>query len=300
MSEQAVDRPVAVALERPVRPMYWSIRRELWENRSLYVAPFIVAGVFLCTFGLSSIGLPHRRRALLAGNALGQHAVIREPYYAAALLLIVTAFLVGCFYCLDALHGERRDRSILFWKSLPVSDRTTIFAKAAIPLAVLPLITFVTILATQVVLALWTSFVLLVGGVSPASTFQHFSFITDPLILLYALVVLALWHAPIYGWLLLVSAWARRATLIWAVLPVFAFGIVAKGAFHSNIVGEVLGDRLYRGAGAAFAERGIAIDSLSQLTPIPFLRTPGLWFGLLFTAAFLAAAIRLRHERDAI
>lgn len=301
MSEQAVERPVAVALERPVRPLYWSIRRELWENRSLYIAPLIVAGVFLFGFALSTPGLPHRRRALLAGNALRQHAVIREPYYAAALLLIVTAFVVGCFYCLDALHGERRDRSILFWKSLPVSDRTTIFAKAAIPMAVLPLITFLTILATQVVLALWTSLVLLAGGVSPASTFQHFSFITDPLVLLYGLVVLALWHAPIYGWLLLVSGWARRATFLWAALPVVAFGIVAKGGFHSNIVGEMLGDRLYRGARPAFDfDRSSAVDSLSQLTPVAFLRTPGLWFGLLFTAAFLAAAIRLRRERDAI
>ena len=53
-----------------------------------------------------------------------------------------TAFIVGIFYSLDALHGERRDRSILFWKSMPVSDLTTVLSKASIPLVVLPLLSF--------------------------------------------------------------------------------------------------------------------------------------------------------------
>ena len=71
------------------------------------------------------------------------------PYSHAAMLLMVTAFIVGVFYCLDALHGERRDRSILFWKSLPVSDLTTVLSKASIPLVVLPLLVFAITVATQ-------------------------------------------------------------------------------------------------------------------------------------------------------
>ena len=108
----------------PTRPLYWSIRRELWENRSIYMAPLVVALVTLFGSGLSTIGMPARRRAVLLLTAARQHAAITKPYDVIAMILLATAFLVGIFYCIDALYGERRDRSILFWKSLPVSDRT--------------------------------------------------------------------------------------------------------------------------------------------------------------------------------
>src|SRR5437870_6458459 len=115
---------------------YWSMRRELWENRSIYIAPLMVAIVVLFGFLVSTIGLPERRRAVLLLDPAKARAAIEAPYDMAAIMLILTAFIVGVFYCLDALHGERRDRSILFWKSLPVSDLTTLLSKATIPLVV--------------------------------------------------------------------------------------------------------------------------------------------------------------------
>ena len=196
------------------RPFYWSVKRELWENRSIYIAPLIVAMVVLFGFLISTGGLPDRRRTVLLLDPATAHAAIEMPYNVAAIMLIFTAFIVGVFYCLDALHGERRDRSILFWKSLPVSDLTTLLSKATIPLVVLPMVTFAIIVATQVVMLLWTSVLLIAHGMSPASTWTNFSLFQQCLILLYGLVAIALWHAPIYGWALLVSGWARRATFL--------------------------------------------------------------------------------------
>src|ERR1044072_5415094 len=134
------------------QPFYWSVCRELWENRSIYVAPILVAIVVLFGFLVSTIGLPERRREVLLLDSAKTRAAIEVPYNMAAFMLILTAFVVGVFYCLDALYGERRDRSILFWKSLPVSDLTTVLSKVTIPLAVLPLIIFATIMATQLVM----------------------------------------------------------------------------------------------------------------------------------------------------
>src|SRR2546430_15336618 len=104
--------------ERPAtpQPFYWSVRRELWENRSIYVAPILVAIVVLIGFLVSTIGLPERRRAALLLDPAKARAAIEAPYDMAAIMLILTAFIVCLFYCLDALYGERRDRSILFWK----------------------------------------------------------------------------------------------------------------------------------------------------------------------------------------
>ena len=167
MPESPTDsQVVAPATLSATRPMYWSVRRELWENRSIHLAPLIVAGVALLGFFISTVRLPDRRRAVLLLDAAQQQAAIEKPYDIVATLLIVTAVLVGVFYCLDALHGERRDRSILFWKSMPVSDLTSVLAKASIPLVVLPLLTFAIVLATQLIMLVVSTAVLLMNGLS--------------------------------------------------------------------------------------------------------------------------------------
>ena len=282
------------------RPMYWSVRRELWENRSIYIAPLIVAAVQVFGFAISTIGLADRRRAVLMLDPAHQRSAIEQPYDLAAMMMIFIVFIVGVFYCLDALHGERRDRSILFWKSLPVSDFTTVLSKATIPLVVLPAISFAIVVCVQVIMLLETSVVLIFHGMSPATTWAAFPMFQNWVVLLYGLVAIALWHSPIYGWLLLVSGWARRATFLWAVFPLLAIGILEKIAFNTSYFASMLKHRLLGFAPGAFdfnPHHSAAIDSLTQLTPGRYLSTAGLWIGLVFAAAFLAAAVRLRRYR---
>ena len=278
------------------RSFYWSVLRELWENRSIYVAPAIVAVVVLFGFLVSTIGLPERRRAVLLLDPAKARAGIEAPYDMAAIMLILTAFVVGLFYCLDALYGERRDRSVLFWKSLPVSDCTTLLSKATIPLVVLPLVTFVIVVVTQLVMLLWTSVLLISHGMSPASTWTYFPLLRNSLILLYGLAAIALWHAPIYGWALLVSGWARRATFLWAVVPFLAIGFFEKITFGTSHFVAILKDRLMGFAPKAFAFTMHSVDS-PQLTPGTYLSSPGLWLGLIVAVVFIALAIRLRRYR---
>jgi ABC-2 type transport system permease protein len=214
----------------------------------------------------------------------------------AAIMLILTAFIVGVFYCLDALYGERRDRSILFWKSLPVSDRTTLLSKATIPLVVLPLVTFAIVVATQLAMMLWTSALLITHGMSPASTWTYVPLFRNSFILLYGLAAIALWHAPIYGWALLISGWARRATFLWAILPFFAIAFFEKITFGTSHFASMLKDRLMGFAPTAFAFEMHSVD-FPQLTPAAYLSSPGLWLGLMVAVVFIAVAIRLRRYR---
>jgi len=278
------------------RPFYWSLRRETWENRSIYIAPLIVAAVILSGMLVSARHLPQLRRKALLLDPAHQRAAIELPYDIAATMIIITAFIVGVFYCLDALHGERRDRSILFWKSLPVSDFTTVLSKVMIPLMVLPVIILVIIVATQFIMLLLSSAFLLPSGLA-ATTWANFNLLQQSFILLYGLVAIALWHAPIYGWALLISGLARRATFLWAVLPLLAIGFFEKITFNSSYFGSMLKDRLLGFAAEAFnfePHHGVAIDSL---TPGRYLSSPGLWLGLVFAAICVAAAIRLRRYR---
>src|SRR5436305_9144498 len=173
------------------RPFYWTVLREVWENRSIYVAPILVAVIVLFGFIVSTAGLPERRREVLLLDPAKTRTAIEVPYNMAAIMLILTAFIVGVFYCLDALYGERRDRSILFWKSLPVSDSTSLLSKATIPPVVLPLVTFAIVVATHLVMMLWTSVLLISHGMSPASTWTHVPLFRNSFILLYGLVAIA-------------------------------------------------------------------------------------------------------------
>src|SRR5437762_2206604 len=177
--------PETPATMSPTRPLYWSIRRELWENRSIYIAPLVVAAVFLLAILISIVHLPERRRATLLLDPAHQQAAIEKPYDIAAILLILTAFLVGVFYCLDALHGERRDRSILFWKSLPVSDRTTVLAKAGVPMVILPLFVLVIAVAAQLVVLFCSTVVLMGNDAGLAVVWRNVKFIQSALALLY-------------------------------------------------------------------------------------------------------------------
>ena len=209
--------------------MVWSVRRELWENRSIYIAPFAVAAIIVYATLIAALVV------LLGRGAAALPHKPEQPYDFAAVLLMGTTFIVAVFYCLDALHGEHRDRSILFWKSMPVSDLATVLSKAAIPLAVLPLLTFAITIATQFMMLLLSSSVLVMTGHRAAQLWTQLPWGSMTGMLLYHLVsVHSLYYAPIFGWLLLVSAWSRRARFLWAFLPPAAIGFLEKMIFNTT------------------------------------------------------------------
>jgi ABC-2 type transport system permease protein len=300
---EALDpQTIAPAVLTVTRPLYWSVRRELWENRSIYIAPLAAAAVYLLGFSISLVWVPRSMRAMAASHSAPQLIVLAMPYAHAAMLLMVTAFLVGIFYSLDALHGERRERSILFWKSLPVSDLTTVLSKASIPFVILPLLVLAITVTLQVIMRLLSTAVLLVSGVSAAPLWTQMPLFQMQLVLLYSVIVLVLWHAPLYCWFFLVSGYARRATFLWAVFPPAAIAALEYVAFHTKYLGSMLRDRLIGFAADAFDlkdKAGVPIDAhfipLAQLAPGRFLSSPGLWIGLVIAAGFLAAAVRLRR-----
>jgi len=284
------------------RPFYWSIRRELWENRSVYLAPLIVAAVVLFASMIATLALPMRMRKA-ASDPAKQQTVVHSTFSFAPAPIMLASFIVGLFYSLDALYGERRDRSILFWKSLPVSDRTTVLSKATIPIVVLPLIAYLLSVAVQVILLFATTLVLLDSGNGSAALSVDFRFLQDLVIMLYGLTVHSLWFAPAYCFLLLISAWARRAPILWAVLPPLMIGAVEKIAFNTTYFMSMLKYRVVGAMSEAFIMTPGShgdVGRISQLDPVRFLAAPGLWVGLLFAAACLFAAIRLRRNREPI
>ena len=280
--------------------LYWSLRRELWENRSVYVAPPAVAAVVVLGFAINASPLMEKMRNLAALEPAKQVAMAVVPFSVAASLVLVTGWFVAVFYCLDALNAERRDRSILFWKSMPVSDATTVAAKLAVVALIVPAVSVAVALATQALMLAVSAAVLAAKGVAPATLWSALPLSGMTLVMLYGVAVHVLWFAPIYGWLLMVSAWARRAVFAWAFLPFFAASAAETVAFGTQYIAAFLKGRIVGGMALAFTPGSLQspITELSQLTPGRFLGSLGLWLGLVFAALCIVATVQLRRYRD--
>jgi len=288
----------AARISTAARPLYWSIRRELWENRYLYMAPLAAGAVFLSGVMVNMIAM-RRRIAASSDYAAQVQGLLSSRYELLAGLMMATALILSIFYCLDALYGERRDRSILFWKSLPVSDVTAVISKLSIPVLVLPLLGFGITLATEYLMLLVSSAIFAGSGVSITGLWTQASVLRIPLIWLYHLVTVhGLWYAPLYAWLLLVSAWAPRAPFMWALLPPFVICGVEKLAFNTSYFLNLL---QYRFMGSrSMQSHDHAQDFMASLLPHHFFSNPDLWTGLVVAAVFLFAAVRLRRSRGPI
>lgn len=294
---QQASAPAAFPMERP---WLWSILREIWEFRSIYVAPLIVAVLVIVGSLISMARTARQLHDAAALTPMQQQELIQQPYNFGALFLMGITFIVSIFYCLEALQSERRDRSILFWKSLPVSDFTTVLSKMSIPVVVLPVIAIVLTMLTHIIMLLLNSVVLMGSGQNVALLWSHVGLGQMWGMMLYHMLILhGLWFAPLYGWLLLVSAWARRLAFLWAALPLIIVGVVERVAFNTTHLTNWLAYR-FGGApgGNAYPGGNMAMHEWSHLQLSEALLNPGLWTGLGFAALCVLLATRMRRGRE--
>jgi ABC-2 type transport system permease protein len=301
---------------RPVRPFYWSVKRELWENRSLIVAPLVVAGIALLILIYRALAAPHDVQALGEIRPELQGQIVTAVYgvlaWAVSIVMNITVF----FYLLDSLQGERKDRSVLFWKSMPVSDTMTVAAKLFTALVVSGVIVAAVSIATQLAVLLLVSVIMLIGGASPASIWADSQLLQMSVAIIYWQGALALWYAPVAAWLLLVSAWAKRVTILWALLTPVAVVVFERVAIGTRYVKDIIDVRLddpvlerflehQRGAAFTFGTEGVDAQGfklpgrvLDGIDPVGFFSNPWLWVGLVVAAGLVAAAIWMRRYRE--
>ena len=327
------------------------LKREFWEHKGgFFWAPIWAGGISLVlTLMALVVAEVAGRRAVASGkmqidgdiniNGLDLSALTSQmdagdlqklaggidisAVMSSAWPMVVLAFVVF-FYCLGSLYDERKDRSVLFWKSLPVSDRDTVLSKAASALLVAPLIAVGVAIACMFgFLLLLSTFVLLHNGNPMTLVWGPGNPLQLAGSMLATIPVYALWALPTVGWLLLCSAWSKSKPFLWAImLPVFSgifiswFDIMnlfdlESGWFWKNIVARGLLSAVpgtwfdvahIDNAHITSSEAARQIESVHQLlslkTTYSVLLTPQLWIGAVVGAAMIYGAIRLRRWRD--
>jgi ABC-2 type transport system permease protein len=232
-------------------------------------------------------------------------------YAGLALVMDMVLGIVAFFYALDSLYSDRRDRSVLFWKSLPISDIETVLSKFAVAAILIPLIALAASVVAQLVIAAGGSVRLSMNGLpgsmmwAPEALFGGFT------VALLWCVTAILWYAPIIGYLMLASAWAPRGPFLWAVLPPVGLWVLERVVVGSEYIGDFITDRLFgmyrllgtrNEGGLDELERSDELSDIGNLDLVGSLRefyaSPELWLGVVAAALLLAAAMWVRRYRD--
>ena len=323
-----------------MKTMKWLLKRELWEHKGALVwAPVIAAALMLVLittttlWGVAQGGFhgevtfdgEHKTlgaafSAMPAPEKAKAVAIITNAYMVPSGPLFFMMAIITLFYCIASMYDERRDRSILFWKSLPVSDAETVLSKLLIATVVAPLITIVTAIAFSLALVLIGGVVLAMYGVNAIGpVLGSGQFYLLPLQVLGLLPIFALWALPTVGWMMLVSAWAKSKAFLWAIgLPIVFLAVVAWINYmlgnvidmdwvQENIVGRGLGS-LFPGswfianpfdpAQLDQFEDGVGNTGMIFAKSWGVMATPQMWGGIVAGAAMIFGAIRLRRWKD--
>jgi len=295
------------------------VKREIWEHRSIYVTPAAIASIV--TLGvLAGLMFASGFTAELDIAIFGAQNLAGDPERKAALtvfflgtswIFIVAVAILTVFYCLDSLYAERKDKSILFWRSLPVTDAETVVSKLLTALVVIPAVTVLGIIVTHlinlIVVSIWVS---MKGGDSGILIWGSISLLDNWLAAFIVVIASGMWMSPFVGWFLLVSAYTKRSPLLMAFMPLILIGLLEGIIFRSHIFAENV---LARGDGLPLFRIGnierffdedewrVAEDATSllvHLDVVQFVTSPAMWAGVVVCGLLSTGAIYVRRFRD--
>lgn len=295
------------------------LKREVWEHRSIYVTPIAIASIVtlgtlamlmftssfakeldVAIFGASNIAGDAERKMALTGFFVGT-----------SWLFLFAAMVLTVFYTLDSLYAERKDKSILFWRSLPVTDAEAVISKLLTALVVIPLFTVAAVIITHLVNLIVTSIWVATKGADAG----HLIWGSVPLLdnwfaALVIVLATALWLSPFIGWFLFVSAFTKRSPLLMAFMPLVLIPLLEAIFLRSHVFGDAVFARggmmpLFRGMDMDefFDEDRLHVNEevislLGHLDVVQFLASPPMWSGLIVCGLFITAAIYVRRYRD--
>ena len=295
------------------------IQREVWEHRSIWLTPAaigIVVVLMTATGLIMGSGFQGAADlAILGASNVGdaeRRAVLTAALSGVTVIFTITMWILSIFYCLDSLYAERKDKSILFWRSLPVTDTETVVSKLLVAAVVIPVVTFGAVIVTHLVNLIVTSIWVSAEGGSPGHLLWDFGALFDNwAATLIFLLAVPMWLSPFIGWFLFVSAFTKRTPLLFAFLPVFVLPMLERLIFGSSLLADAI---FVRTGNMPLFGNGVDIDAIFEHDHVQltndmvsvlgiidlgkFFSSPSLWAGLIVCALLTTAAVYVRRYRD--
>ena len=275
------------------------VRREFWEHRGLWLVPTVIAGLLsIVTLFAVSIDFHGARVPILSQDQ--RLMVLNMSQMMFALIIYVAAAFVVGFYALDCLYAERKDRSILFWKSLPVSDGMTVLSKFLVAMVVVPLLVFVLAIASQFVAFLIWELRVATGNAPDVVAWDTLAWLRGVTVIFLITLLSSLWYAPVIAASMVLSAWIKKNPLLWSVLGPVLLVVFEYLVFRTGYVSSVIRYRT-NAIWKVLAPHNVNSENLRLLSDLNWghaFTFPNLWLGVLAAAALLWAAARIRRYRD--
>lgn len=295
------------------------IRREVWEHRSIWVTPVVIgiimslastAGIVTVSAFDQEVELAIFSASNIAGDA-ERRAVLTMYFLGTSWLFLFAMGVLTVFYTLDSLYAERKDKSILFWRSLPVTDAETVLSKLLTAILLIPIITVAAIAITHVInVAVAAAWVSLRGGDAGHLVWGSVAFLDNWTGALIVTLAGALWMSPFVGWFLFVSAFTKRSPFLMAFMPLVVIPLIEWIVFRTRLFAEAVYGRgsdlpLFQGMNVEryFDEERFRVEEataslLAHLDIGKFLTSGSLWLGIIVCGLFVTAAIYVRRYRD--
>lgn len=313
------------------------LRREMWEHTSLKNIPltlllFVVlanlAFVFVIGNTDSSFTIGMGDTTQNPGNYIDvfsqmdsekQTSIINGTMITTGMIINSILLIVMFFYLLDSLYGERKDRTILFWKSLPVSNRTTVLSKLSIATIIIPVIIFITTVVANLITLALQSYTLLHNNHAAALLWQQVDMTGLSLFSIFLLIQQTIWYFPVMGWLLFCSSWCRKPPIIVAALIPAMLVFIDSSFVLGTGISEILLERLPLGIMSMqignenslmtypYSMSGQQLPGYNMTAGIHlpafddigrFLGNIKVWMGIIIGLFFTGLAISLRRWRD--
>jgi ABC-2 type transport system permease protein len=295
------------------------VKREIWEHRSLYITPAVV-GLVLTLAVMTAFVFASGYQHIVDMGIVGAQNMVGDAERRAAMFALLmgntapflfAGVILTIFYCLDSLYAERKNKSILFWRSLPITDAETVISKMLTAMVAIPLIALAVIIATHLVVLVLTSlYVSFQGGSSVFLIWKSAPVFDVWAGMLVFMLLLPIWYSPFIGWFLFVSAWTKRSPLLMAFLPLVVVPTLEYWVLRTHVIWDAIQTRfeqlpMFRGIDPErlFDEHDFIGDAelvslVAYIDIGKFLTSPAMWAGVVVCGLFITAAIYVRRYRD--
>lgn len=288
--------------------------KEFWDNkRAIFVTPMVVTGLFIF---FAIVAMINGSGILFDGASINEHLSQAPEFEAEAatritsvlfitpVLLVIATIFSMVFTALSVLFDERKDKSILFWKSMPVSDTQEVLVKLATVTVVTPLIAIGFSLIIQLFAALVMGSMVAINTDLGAwnmvfSNINYLGLIAADLTMTFVMI---LWTLPIFTWFMLVSSFSRRSPFLLAFIVPILIMVIEAIFFRSELLVTAIASRFsyLEKYGRQFEanEGENVVEGVFSL--LGSFSEPNFWYGIIVAAAMIAGCIQIRKRSSIV